>query len=117
MQHVHARRAATASEHIGDVMKMRAIAIRFALIAAASGGIIAACRNDVPAPTLPVPSPEVSPVGPKPKPIDPSEQPRKAKPKRVADIPPDANASDVMVLPENPDADVTVVTDSGTPLN
>ena len=41
------------------------------------GGIAAACRNDVPGPTLPTPvAPEVTRESPSPQPIDPSAAPR-----------------------------------------
>ena len=39
------------------------------------GGIVTACRNDVPGPTLPAPlAPEVTREAPKPQPIDPKKQ-------------------------------------------
>ncbi len=110
------------------------------------GGIVTACRNDVPGPTLPAPiAPEVTRQAPKPQPIDPKkqrEQQRKQQrhshsasvselqPQFLAatgdDEPPpvppptqdpvDGGINDVIDLPPVPDADVDVVRDAGQPL-
>jgi hypothetical protein len=51
---------------------LRTWALRIAIVSIATGGIVAACHNDVPGPTLPRPTREASPIGPRPQPIEPS---------------------------------------------
>jgi hypothetical protein len=51
---------------------LRTWALRIAIVGLATGGIVAACHNDVPGQTLPRPTREASPIGPRPQPIEPS---------------------------------------------
>ena len=96
---------------------LKRILIHVALITGATLGAIGACRNDVPAPTLPSPIPEVTRGSPKPQPIDPEGKPRRAKPKRVSQVPPDAGGvGDVVDLPPVVDADIAIVRDAAQPL-
>jgi hypothetical protein len=108
--------------------------IRIGALAVAIAAIVAACRNDVPEPTLPFPTREVSPLGPRPGPITPAPmrvdsdagipipaQPvpaaaRKARALRVAEAPGDAGVADVIDLPPVPDANVPIVRDAAQPL-
>ena len=109
------------------------------------GGVVAACRNDVPGPTLPAPlTPEVTREAPKPQPIDPKKQREQQRKQQrqahsasvselrpqfraagndePAPVPPptrdpvDGGINDVIDLPPVPDADVDVVRDAGQPL-
>lgn len=100
------------------------------------GGVVTACHNDVPRPTLPAPvAPEVTREAPKPQPIDPQHAPRpdaSPEPPRAqltqhvtttfaagddehkpvepptADPPSDAGVTDVLDMPEVPDGDVVM---------
>lgn len=110
-------------------------------LALTAGGIVAACHNDVPGPTLPQPvAPEVTRESPKPAPIDPSRPSRERSadagvapttdpsasffghaPRghrdgtlRVAEAPDDAGVSDVLDLPPVVDSDIEIYLDSGT---
>jgi hypothetical protein len=51
---------------------LRTWALRIAIVGMATGGIVAACHNDVPGQTLPRPTREASPLGPRPQPVEPS---------------------------------------------
>jgi hypothetical protein len=82
---IDARRAAFTDARLGtpkngtrlarltSMRTLASLAPRIALIAAASGGVVAACYNDVPGPSGPLPpTREVSPQGPRPGPIMPA---------------------------------------------
>lgn len=119
--------------------KRAKVAVRVGALIITVSGIVTACRNSVPGPTLPNPvTPEVSRGAPKSQPIDPSNAPEArpdARPaqltRRVSaaaaygspqvepptkDAPNDAGISDVIDLQPVPDADVEIVTDAATPL-
>lgn len=103
-------------------MKAR-IAARIATsLAITAFGIVAACRNPGPGPTIPSPlTPELSHGAPKPPPIDPKHQVRNKRVSQAAEPPTkspptDAGVSDVRDLPPVPDANVIVVRDAGQPL-
>ncbi|HEY5924203.1 MAG TPA: hypothetical protein VIV11_21145 [Kofleriaceae bacterium] len=89
-------------------------AARIALIAAATSGVVAACYDDVPAPSAPLPpTREVKPLGPRPKPVPLKPVPTKptvielktevqsATPAHDAH---DAGVLDIVDLPPVPDA-------------
>jgi len=90
-------------------------ATRLALIAAATGGVVAACYDEVPVPSAPLPpTREVKPMAPKPKPL-PTPMPARKKPSVVEtrqEFQPatpahdlrDAGTEDALHLPPVPDA-------------
>ena len=92
-------------------------ATRLALIAAATGGVVAACYDEVPGPSAPLPpTREVNPMAPKPRPL-PAPMPARKKPSVVEtrqefqpaatpahDLPDAGVAEDVLDLPPVPDA-------------
>jgi hypothetical protein len=123
-------------------MRLRPAARLAMSLALTVGGIVTACRNDVPGPTLPV-APEVTRDSPKPRPLDPKKQreqqrkqQRQARQASVSEVRPEFRAAadepspapsptrdpdagvvnDVIDLPPVPDADVDVVRDAGQPL-
>jgi len=100
-------------------MKLGTTARIATLLVITIGGIVAACRNDVPGPSLPAPiAPEVTRQAPKPKPIEPlKHKPRKVRVSEAAhDVPVDGGVSDVIDLPPVPDATVIIVRDAAQPL-
>ena len=95
--------------------KLSGIAVRIALIGAATSGIVAACYDQVPGPSAPLPpTREAQPFGSKPKRIKPAIE---VNPKfggaqeETQPVPPpttvaDAGVDDALELPPIPDADV-----------
>jgi hypothetical protein len=51
---------------------LRTWSLRIAIVSIATGGIVAACHDNVPGPAMPRPTREASPIGPRPQPIQPS---------------------------------------------
>ena len=113
-------------------MRLRKLALRLGLFAAATGGIAAACYNELPGPSGPLPpTREVGPLGPKPGPLTPTpvridtdaglpvpSVPNRSASRvietqtRIGAAPAhdmhDAGIPDVIDLPPVPDADITI---------
>jgi hypothetical protein len=94
--------------------KLSGIALRIALIGGATGGIVAACYDQVPGPAAPLPpTKEAKPFGGKPKRVKPAivnpkfggEDDRPPVPAPTHDVQ-DASVADIVDLPPVPDASV-----------
>lgn len=93
--------------------KLSGLAVRIALIGAVTGGIVAACYDQVPGPSAPLPpTKEAKPFGGKPKRTPPIEMNPKFASEQAEEpvVPPpttaafDAGIADVVELPPVPDA-------------